>query len=364
MGSMRDLDQIQERDDAGRSSKLMSIALGGMAAACVLFAVGVIVGRESGDPRPVPREDPLARLDQLAQQPERGAPAPSGYAEHLTGSPVGNATTAALATAEGAAARPAPGSTPTAAGAAPALAGPSLADPGNRPVLLPSAPVGAPGALGAVPGGIRLHDATALPGAPAAGGAPVAPGSDGVLTVQVSAFRSQGPAEGLRSASASAGTTPTWPSPPRALGVCSGTASGWAPSPTPARRPSSARSLNSASTCPRCSSAAPPPTPSPRVAPRRPPPPPPDLSIIFRSPKYAGDDADRASLLRRAFGEFARRAGPSPRYGQSDARPRNTTWSTWRARVGARTCHRGPLATITAKESRRPAPSALPTNQV
>ena len=203
MGSMRDLDQIQERDDAGRSSKLMSIALGGMAAACVLFAVGVIVGRESGDPRPVPREDPPPRLDQLAQQPERGAPAPSSYAEHLTGTPAGNATTAALAMAEGATARPAPGSTPTAAGAAPALAGPSLADPGNRPVLLPSAPVGAPGspgapgALGSVPGGIRLHDASSLPGTPAAGGAPVAPGTDGVLTVQVSAFRSQGPAEGF-----------------------------------------------------------------------------------------------------------------------------------------------------------------------
>jgi len=188
MGSMRDLDQIQERDDAGRSSKLMSIALGGMAAACVLFAVGVIVGRESGDPRPVPREDPLARLDQLARQPERGAPAPSAYAEHLTGAPGGSTATLA-----GSDATPVPSAAPGAlqgiAATPGALPGPSLADPNNRPILLPSATVGA---APTGPGGIRLSSL-----GPETPGTPVAAGNDGNLTVQVSAFRNEAPAQGF-----------------------------------------------------------------------------------------------------------------------------------------------------------------------
>ncbi len=179
MGSMRDLDQIQERDDAGRSSKLMSIALGGMAAACVLFAVGVIVGRESGDPHPVTREDPLARLDQLARQPERGAPAPSAYAEHLTGATAGAPPVVAATEAA-----PAPGPLQ---GAPEGLAGPSLADPANRPVLLPSATVGA---APAAAGGIRLSDL-----GPEVPGAPASAGNDGNLTVQVSAFRNEAPAQ-------------------------------------------------------------------------------------------------------------------------------------------------------------------------
>ncbi|MDP3220467.1 MAG: hypothetical protein Q8S73_40620, partial [Deltaproteobacteria bacterium] len=93
---MRDLDQIQERDDVSHSSRLMSIALGAIATACVLFAVGVMVGREAGDTRPAPREDPLAQLDRLAQRPETAAPASLTYAERLTGDPAGAAPTVGI----------------------------------------------------------------------------------------------------------------------------------------------------------------------------------------------------------------------------------------------------------------------------
>ena len=37
MGTMRDLEQIQERDDAGNASRLMSLALGGLGLASVGF---------------------------------------------------------------------------------------------------------------------------------------------------------------------------------------------------------------------------------------------------------------------------------------------------------------------------------------
>lgn len=185
MGSMRDLDQIQERDDVSHSSRLMSIALGAVATACVLFAVGVMVGREAGDARPAQREDPLAQLDRLAQRSEASTTANLTYAERLTGS--GNAATPpATATAPNAAAP---------AGAAVVATGPSLADPTHRPVLLPqsASPLGG--------FGVRLSEAalvnagTVGPSATVPRGAPVGPGTDGPFTVQVSSFRAVGHAQ-------------------------------------------------------------------------------------------------------------------------------------------------------------------------
>jgi cell division septation protein DedD len=179
MGSMRDLDQIQERDDVSHSSRLMSIALGAIATACVLFAVGVMVGREAGDARPAQREDPLAQLDRLAQHPETAAAANLTYAERLTG--------------------PSAGSTPASAAppavATPRLVGPSLADMAARPVLLPqsASPLGG--------FGVRLNESaltnagTVGPTATAPRGTPVGPGSDGAFTVQVSSFRAVGHAQ-------------------------------------------------------------------------------------------------------------------------------------------------------------------------
>jgi cell division septation protein DedD len=189
MGSMRDLDQIQERDDVSHSSRLMSIALGAIASACVLFAVGVMVGREAGDTRPAQREDPLAQLDRLAQRPETAAPATLTYAERLTGDPAGAAASTAVPTGPAA---PAGTRITMAAATAQLMGGPSLGDASQRPVLLPqsASPLGG--------FGVRLnesaltHAGSVGPSATAPRGTPVPAGSDGPYTVQVSSFRAVG----------------------------------------------------------------------------------------------------------------------------------------------------------------------------
>lgn len=185
MGTMRDLEQIQERDDAGNASRLMSLALGGLALACVLFAVGVMVGRESGDPRPQRQADPLESLDRLDRASRNENAASMTWPERLTG-PAGTAAPAAApAPTPGAQAA---GTPPTAAPAGPPA--PSLGDPNLRPVLLgPPPPAATAAGLG-----IRLRDG-AIPGAapsldPAVTNtAPAQPGSEGAFSVQVSSFR-------------------------------------------------------------------------------------------------------------------------------------------------------------------------------
>jgi cell division septation protein DedD len=181
MGTMRDLDQIREHDDSTGSSRLMSLALGGLAVACVLFAVGVMVGREAGESHSATREDPLARLDQLAQQAEGGQAAAVTYPERLTGAQPAAPTPAV-----------APGAPTTPGAAVPAVT------PEGGPVLV--------GGAAALPSGIRLAGTGfgAPTMAPVAGltGATLAPsvtpsgpaapaGSEGAFSVQVSSFRSQ-----------------------------------------------------------------------------------------------------------------------------------------------------------------------------
>jgi cell division septation protein DedD len=185
-GTMRDLDQIREHDDSGSSSRLMSIALGGLATACVLFAVGVAVGRESGETRAATREDPLARLDQLAQQ---DAPAtPVTWPERLTGAGALAQTAVAAPTVPGAPATPSVA--PTLLGAAaPPAGGPTLvgAPMPAAPlgVRLSASPLSAPGAPGfGAATGIGIDPAAVTPGAPAPAG------SEGAFSVQVSSFRS------------------------------------------------------------------------------------------------------------------------------------------------------------------------------
>ncbi|MFO0606855.1 MAG: SPOR domain-containing protein [Polyangiales bacterium] len=188
MGTMRDLDQIREHDDGGGSSRLMSLALGGLATACVLFAVGVMVGREAGESRTATREDPLARLDQLAQQAEGAQAAMVTYPERLTG-------------AAPAAPTPAVPGTPT----APAVPG-AVAMPEGGPVLvagaaLPPAGVRVAGGFGA-PSMAPVAGLTGAPGGLAApavapAGPPAAAGSEGAFSVQVSSFRSQQAAQGF-----------------------------------------------------------------------------------------------------------------------------------------------------------------------
>lgn len=76
LGSMRDLEQIQEREEGSDPARTVVLAVGGLAAACVLFAAGVLIGRDQDTPRQQRREDPLARLDALAAQSAR-APTPA-----------------------------------------------------------------------------------------------------------------------------------------------------------------------------------------------------------------------------------------------------------------------------------------------
>ncbi len=180
MGTMRDLDQIREHDDAGGSSRLMSLAMGGLAIACVLFAVGVMVGRESGESRAATREDPLARLDQLAQQQPETA-AQITWPERLTGpaAPSSASAGSTVGTQPSAAAPNAPPvalNVPTAAPGSPVLLG-SVGAPSSMTVRLSGSPLSAPSGLAASP--LAATAAT-----------PASAGADGAFTVQVSSFRS------------------------------------------------------------------------------------------------------------------------------------------------------------------------------
>lgn len=187
MGTMRDLEQIRETDESDGSSRLMSLALGGLATACVLFAIGVMVGREAGESQSATREDPLARLDQLARQPE-GAPTPVTYPERLTGPAPIAANVAAPAPAAPpvpllAGATPSPSLAGAGAGAGAAVLVGGATPPSSMSIRLsPTAAGASPMAPGATLG-------------PAAPGAPAPAGSDGAFSVQVSSFRSAASAQ-------------------------------------------------------------------------------------------------------------------------------------------------------------------------
>lgn len=166
LGMMRDLDQIRERDDARESSRLVLIALGGLASACVLFTVGVLIGREGDPSRGAPRrEDPLARLDALAGQvADGGAPAVT-YPERLVDRPAGDDAGAAPVSPE----------VMRAAAGVPASA---LVEPTGH-------------VRSAIPTAAELPVAPTTRAAPAseALAAPAPPGSEGPYTLQVSSFR-------------------------------------------------------------------------------------------------------------------------------------------------------------------------------
>jgi cell division septation protein DedD len=180
MGMMRDLDQIRERDEGRESSRLVLIGLGGLAVACVLFAAGVLIGRDGEASAHTTRHgDPLARLDALAGQvADAGVPAVT-YPDRLIDPP---------AAAEGAMAD-------------------GAIQPGESLVgaLTPSGPMGArAGSLGAAPGGPVMRIVPASAGTRAAGasassagatGGMAPPGSDGAFTLQISSFRALAPAQ-------------------------------------------------------------------------------------------------------------------------------------------------------------------------
>jgi DedD protein len=132
----------------------------------------VMVGREAGESRTATREDPLARLDQLAQQSE-GVVAAVTYPERLTGVQTPSASPAVA---------PQPTvavtgvQTPIMAGATPTLVG-SVTPPSQVTIRLAGAPMGTTTAM---PG------ETMLPGVVTG---PASVGSEGSFSVQVSSFR-------------------------------------------------------------------------------------------------------------------------------------------------------------------------------
>jgi cell division septation protein DedD len=83
IGTMRDLDQIREREDGRDPTRTIVLAVGGLAAACVLFAAGVLIGRDQDPRREARREDPLARLDALAAQTARSPTPELSYPSQL-----------------------------------------------------------------------------------------------------------------------------------------------------------------------------------------------------------------------------------------------------------------------------------------
>jgi DedD protein len=77
---VRDLDQIQEDDGDDRGRRLGTILLATAAVVGLTFAIGVVVGR-AAEPAPQATDDPLARLDgianaQTARAKAAAAPAP------------------------------------------------------------------------------------------------------------------------------------------------------------------------------------------------------------------------------------------------------------------------------------------------
>jgi cell division septation protein DedD len=190
MGTMRDLDQIREREDGRDPARTVVLAVSGLAAACVLFAAGVLIGRDNDTTRATRPEDPLARLDALAAQAAR-APAPevtfpSQLAPErrnvLEGANPSIATNAATtAAANNGAANPiantaAPSATITATMARNAAANvPAAALIDNTGAVRSNAPTPA-----------HLPVASAVTNG---NSVPASAGSDGAFTLQVSSFR-------------------------------------------------------------------------------------------------------------------------------------------------------------------------------
>ena len=201
LGMMRDLDQIRERDDRGENSKLVLIAVGGLAAACVLFAMGVMIGKDHDGARVVRHDDPLARLDALANQVAASAPPAVTYPSRL-GAHIESAAQPTLAVAPSAIEAPSARNTNAAlvqdsnvapqgvrlANSHTEFSGANAIEPTSRvresitPAALPVAAANR----------ARLGVSN-----PAANATPVAAGNEGAFTLQVSSFRTAGAAQSL-----------------------------------------------------------------------------------------------------------------------------------------------------------------------
>jgi cell division septation protein DedD len=215
MGAMRDLDQIQEREEGSDPARTVVLAVGGLAAACVLFAAGVLIGRDQDTPRQQRREDPLARLDALAAQSARAPAATLSYPSQLamrngaqpttgaegasgpalsTGS--ARVTEGAVANLQGSAGSAAQGSAADHAASAQQNAAPNVAATARANAA--SATSVPAGALLDAQGGVRASLVPARIPVPVGQSArltsptidqPASVGSDGAFNLQVSSFR-------------------------------------------------------------------------------------------------------------------------------------------------------------------------------
>ncbi|MDP3274119.1 MAG: SPOR domain-containing protein [Deltaproteobacteria bacterium] len=189
--TMRDLDQIREHEDGRDPARTVVLAVGGLAAACVLFAAGLLIGRDQDSTRATQREDPLARLDALAAQSARAPspqvtypsaiqPTPAASPLNLTEAREGAGTSTLTAS-------PTSAPTPTTLSAA----SPSVAAPAPLRVTTapPVAPLGQRAPIADGIASVRLNPVNSHVGPPAS------EGQDGNYTLQVSSFRALGGAQ-------------------------------------------------------------------------------------------------------------------------------------------------------------------------
>lgn len=200
-GSVRNLEQIQEADDGGRTPRGVTILLVALGGACVVFA-GLALGGRRAAPD-VKKADPLGALV-LQAKAERTSPKPTDLATKDVTFP-GILSDERSPTTALAAVKPAPGSRPAKAEAPaePAVlaARPMAAtDDGAKPPpaadKLPVVPLPAQHVLEASPVVTRPRDALTRAATDAAqlsaSAGPAAPaGRDGGYQLQVSSFRSQ-----------------------------------------------------------------------------------------------------------------------------------------------------------------------------
>ena len=207
-GSIRNLEQLQEDDDAKRMPRgvtMIMVALGG---ACVVFAGLALGGRTSAPP--APKGDPLG---DLVSQRSRLMPAPTTSARPATDLQPSDVTFPGMLSDDGkrpttalAAVRPAGPTAATAQATAATLPpSPQPPPPTDRLSVVPVAPLPAQAVLEATPIVTRprdaltkaASDAAQIDTPPPSSSDTAPPGHEGGYQLQVSSFRTQAEAQGF-----------------------------------------------------------------------------------------------------------------------------------------------------------------------
>lgn len=191
---MRDLAHIQEQEAGGPSRKVATVMMAALATVGLVFAMGILLGREDSAVAEAP-EDPLAALDRAAgietdEAPIEEEPPPEvareelSFPEALGGYDARPEVEAALAAAAAELAHP----DPDVAAAELALGRPSLPSPDTMHAALPAAvAAGSDGQVLARSVATDPMVAAALPREPVRAAAPS--GRDGEYTLQVVSYQ-------------------------------------------------------------------------------------------------------------------------------------------------------------------------------